>query len=298
MPRDWETQFRDWAKPPGKTEEERCNNAVSAIRNAIKASDKLRVRGISVFAQGSYRNNTNVRKDSDVDIGILCTDTFFYDFSEGANRETSGIIPATYPYGQYKNEVEEALVSYLGRSAVKRGDKAFDVHETSYHVEADVAAFFEHRRYDTNGTYLEGVELLTDRESSRVINWPEQHYTNGCQKNVDTGTRFKSIVRVLKALSNEMIKQGVYGGDIPSTLIECLVWNVLNDRFQNSTYTAEVTEVLVFLYEYTKTDEPCREWGEVSELKYLFRPAQKWTRAQANAFTATAWNYAGLGGQA
>lgn len=33
MMQDWEAQFRDWAKPPGKIEEERCNNAASAIRN-------------------------------------------------------------------------------------------------------------------------------------------------------------------------------------------------------------------------------------------------------------------------
>lgn len=27
MTRDWETQFRDWAKPLGKTAQNRCNNA-------------------------------------------------------------------------------------------------------------------------------------------------------------------------------------------------------------------------------------------------------------------------------
>jgi len=298
MSRDWEAQFRAWAKPPGKTEEERCNHAVSAIRNAIKASDRLRDRGISIFAQGSYRNNTNVRQDSDVDIGILCTDTFFFDLPDGTTRETFRIEPATYSYTQYKNEVEEALVSYFGRSAVTRGNKALDIHETSYHVEADVAPFFGHRCYRTNSSYLEGVELRTDRENRQVINWPEQHYANGCRKNNETGTRFKSIVRVLKALSNEMTEHRIPEGNIPGFLIECLVWNVLNDRFQHSTYTADVKAALIFLYEHTKTDEPCREWGEVSELKYLFRPAQKWTREQANAFTVAAWNYAGLGEQA
>ena len=297
MSRDWEAQFREWAKPPGKTEQDRCDNAVTAIRNAIKASDKLRVRGISVFAQGSYRNNTNVRKDSDVDIGILCTDTFFFGLPEGKTREMFKIVPATYGYEQYKNEVEAALVSYFGRAAVSRGNKAFNIHETTYHVEGDVAPFFEHRRYNTDGTYIEGVELQTDKERNRIINWPEQHYANGCRKNNDTGTRFKSILRVLKALSNEMAEQRVSNGDIPGFLIECLVWNVPNARFQNSTYTADVTSALVFLYENTKADEPCREWGEVSELKYLFRPAQKWTREQANAFTVAAWNSAGLGGQ-
>lgn len=297
MQRDWESQFKEWAKPPGKTEQERCDHAASAIRNAIKASDKLRARGVSVFANGSYRNNTNVRQDSDVDIGILCRDTFFFDFPDGTTRETFGIIPATYLYEQYKNEVEEALVNYLGRSAVQRGNKAFDVHETSYHVDADVAAFFEHRSYRTDGTYLEGVELWTDKENRRVINWPEQHYTYGCRKNAATGTRFKSIVRVLKALSNEMIQARVSGGDLPGFFIECLVWNVPDDRFQNITYTDDVKEILVFLHENTKTDEPCRKWVEVSGLKWLFHPTQKWTRDQANVFTVAAWNYAALGGQ-
>ena len=79
-----------------------------------------------------------MRKDSDVDIEILCTDTFFHDpLPKGWTQEKLGFSDATYHYDQYKNEVEEALVSYFGRAAAKRGNKAFDVHETSYHVEAD-----------------------------------------------------------------------------------------------------------------------------------------------------------------
>lgn len=295
MSRDWEEQFREWAKPPGKTEQDRCDNAASAIRNAIKASDKLGARNVSVFAHGSYRNNTNVRKDSDVDIGILCTDTFFHDpLPEGWTQERLGFSDATYHYDQYKNEVEETLVNYFGRSAVKRGNKAFDVHETSYHVEADVAAFFEHRRYHSDGTYLEGVELRTDKESRRVINWPEQHYKNGANKNNQTGTRFKSVVRVLKALSNEMTEQGVHAGDIPGFLIECLVWNVPNGNFQNDSYRADVRSALAFLFNNARTNEDCKGWGEVSDLIYLFHSGQKWTWQQAHAFTSAAWDYIGF----
>ena len=297
MSRDWEAQFREWAKPPGKTEQDRCDNAASAIRNAIKASDKLRVRDVSIFAQGSYRNNTNVRKDSDVDIGILCTDTFFHDpLPEGWTQERLGFSDATYHYDQYKNEIEDALVNYFGRSAVKRGNKAFDVHETSYHVEADVAAFFEHRRYKGDGTYLEGVELRTDKENRRIINWPEQHYENGVGKNNATGTRFKSIVRVLKALSNEMTEQRVRSADIPGFLVECLVWNVPNHEFQNSTYRADVWGALAFLFNNTRSQDDCKEWGEVSDLIYLFHSGQKWTWQQAHAFTSAAWDYIGFEG--
>lgn len=298
MSRDWEAQFRKWAKPPGKTEQDRCDNAVSAIRNAIKASDKLGARNVFVFVQGSYRNNTNVRQDSDVDIGILCRDTFFHDpLPEGLTRQRLGILDASYHFPQFKNEVESALVDYFGHAAVARGNKAFDVHETSYHVEADIAPFFEHRRYSADATYIEGVELQTDNGEKRIINWPEQHYENGCQKNTATGTRFKSVVRVLKALSSEMAEKHVSGSEIPGFLIECLVWNVPNDRFQNSTYTADVAAAIIFLYENTKTSDLCEDWGEVSELKYLINPDQKWTREQANAFTVAAWKYASLGEQ-
>lgn len=290
MARDWESQFRNWAKPPSRTEQERCDNALSAVRNAVVES-KLSQHVISVFSHGSYRNNTNVRQDSDVDIGILCTDTFFYVLPEGSTNETFGITVAPYQFEQYKNEVEEALVKYFSRTSVKRGNKAFDVHETSYHVEADVAPFFEHRRYQTNNTPLKGVEFRTDTGNSRVINWPEQHYGNGVNKNIQTGMRFKSIVRVLKALSNEMSEGNIKAGDIPGFLIECAVWNVPNRHLQHSDYSANVRETLVFLYNNTKTEELCGEWGEVSELKYLFRPSQKWTREQMNAFTVSAWHY-------
>lgn len=297
MARDWEAQFREWAKPPGKTEEDRCDNATSAIRDAIKASDKFRGRSLSIFAQGSYRNNTNVRKDSDVDIGILCTDTFFYaPLPEGWTQEKLGSSDATYHYDEYKNEIEEALVNYFGRSAVKRGNKAFDIHETSYHVEADVAVFFEHRRYQADGSYIEGVELRTDKKNRRVINWPEQHYENGVSKNKSTGTRFKSIVRVLKALSNEMTEQGVGAADVPGFLIECLVWNVPNSDFQNSTHRADVRAALAFLFNNTRSYEDYKEWREVSDLIYLFHSGQKWTWQQAHAFTSAAWDYIGFEG--
>lgn len=107
--------------------------------------------------------------------------------------------------------------------------------------------------------------------------------------------RYKSIVRVLKALSNEMAEANIRQGNIPGFLIECLVWNVPDNLFQNSTYTQDVESALVYLYQNTETDDLCQEWGEVSELKYLFRTAQKWTRSQANDFIVAAWNYAGFG---
>jgi len=294
MNQTWEEKFKRWAAPPGKTEEERCSNAEKAIKNAIKASDKLNHRDIRIFTQGSYRNNTNVKADSDVDLGILCFDTFFHDFPEGYNRESFDITPATYHYEQFKNEVGEALISYFGSGAVSRGNKAFDVHETSYHVEADVAAFFEHRRYSENGTYLSGVEFRPDN-GGKIINWPEQHYQNGVEKNKNTGRAFKSVVRIIKSLCNEMSDNNIQQAkDIPGFLIECLVWNVPNSGFSHQNWTGDVRDCLAHLFNNTKEENKCSEWGEVSELKYLFRGPQKWTRLQAFSFIDKAWDYIGF----
>jgi len=138
------------------------------------------------------------------------------------------------------------------------------------------------------------VELLTDKENRRVINWPEQHYENGCSKNTSTGTRYKSIVRVLKALSNEMADEGVRAADVPGFLIECLVWNVPTNNFQNYSYRDDVWAVLAFLFNNTLSYEDCKDWGEVSELIYLFHSEQKWTWEQAHVFTSAAWDYIGF----
>jgi hypothetical protein len=292
--KDWESVFRSWAKPPGKTEQDRCANAEKAIKNAITRSPKLNQRNIKIFTQGSYRNNTNVKKDSDVDVGILCYDTFFMDLPNDHTRDDFGIIDATYHYNEFKNDVQEALINYFGPGSVHRGNKAFDIKENSYHVDADVTPFFEHRRYSPDGKYESGVELHPDN-GGNIINWPEQNYENGVSKNNITSRRFKSLVRILKALCNEMSDSGTESAKIiPGFLSECLIWNVPDKNFGHDIYRGDVRGCLAHLFNNTMNDKDCSEWGEVSELKYLFSIGQKWTRAQAHNFISDAWDYIGF----
>lgn len=269
----------------------RCENAVKEVRAAINASAKLNRRNIRVFVQGSYRNRVNVRQDSDVDIGVECEDVMFSDLPEGKTKADFGITPAEYTYEQFKMEVGEALASHFGVGAVTRGDKAFDVKASQRQVEADVAPFFQHRRYRADGTYNQGVELCPD-SGGRIINWPEQHYANGVDKHTRTSQRFKKIVRILKCLRNEMDEKGrAAAKPIPSFLIECLVFNAPTRCFGNDKWYDDVMAVLAYLRENTAADHLCNEWGEVSELKYLFRGSHKWTRQQAHDFIKAAEAY-------
>jgi predicted nucleotidyltransferase len=299
MSRDWSATFSSWGAPPGTTEQTKCENAERAVRKAIDASTKLSGKPIEVFTQGSYANRTNVREDSDVDICVLYTGAFFddYSMSQGLDRAAMGYGNGTYPYADFKNDVEAALVSYFKQASITPGNKAFDVHANTYRIDADVVPCFEHRR--VMGTaeanwFVTGTELHPDNGGT-IINWPKQNYANGVTKNDDTGRRFKAVTRILKRLRYELIDEGHEVAErIPSYLIECLVWNVPNEYLANDDLVIDVRNSLAHLWNQTRTQESCNDWGEVNELKYLFRAGQPWNRDDVNTFLQTAWDYIGF----
>lgn len=292
MYKDWEATFTHWAKGPAATESERCENSINAIKNAIDKSVELKSRNIEVFLQGSYRNRVNVRQDSDVDIGLLCRDTFFFEHSNEISADSLNITDATYHYPEFKNDVQKALVDYFGTGTVTRGNKAFDIKSNTYRVEADLAPFFEHRYYWSSTSYREGVKLTPDSGGS-IENYPEQHYSNGVSKNDSTSRRYKRVVRILKNLKSDMENDYSSAKDIPNFLLECLTFNVPNDNFSSTTYKSLVRSTLAHIYNNTRPDDDCSKWVEVNDIKYLFHSTQPWTKPQAHKFISDAWDYIG-----
>ncbi len=298
-PRDWEETFRSWSKPPNDTEQQKMENAERMIRDAIGSSRKLTGMNIEVFAQGSYKNNTNVKQDSDVDICVCLMDICYTDyiFAQGLTDADVGLAPAVYTPRQFRADVGEALAQRFAATGLTRGDKAFDIHANTHRVDADVVACIEHRRYSRGPfgpQYISGTQFFSD-SGKEIVNWPKQHYENGVQKNIATGNRFKYITRAIKRLRNEMADSGALAAkSVPSYLIECLVWNVPNAGLGAESYVSSLRQSLAHLIVGTLTDESCKEWGEVNELKYLFREGQPWTWQQAHAFVCAAWNYIGF----
>lgn len=296
----WENTFQTWANGPSQTEQEKSENTERVICDALNNNDRLAKLNILVFAQGSYKARTNVKLDSDVDICILLKDQVFVDYPQNFTDKDSGLSDGTLIYPEFKNLVEETLVKRFGRQQVVRGNKAFDIHENTSRVAADVVPAFEHRRYtgkfNLNGTpeYLSGVEFRPDK-GGRIINWPDQTHSNGVSKNTDTSRRYKRIIRILKRLRNQMQeKKIVAANNVASFLIESLVWNVPNASFNHSNYSDDVRDVLAHIFNNTISDEKCSEWGEVNELKYLLRGGQPWSRIQAHNFISAAWDYIGF----
>jgi hypothetical protein len=301
---DWEQTFRNWSKPSSDNECEKQENAERMIGDAISAYEPLKQRDIKIIPQGSYRNNTNVRQESDVDICVCCMEPFFddYNFADYA-RSGAGVYTASYTFAQFRNDVQAALESKFTKKGVTRGDKAFDVHANTYRVDADVVAAFAFRVYTRKEynflikTYLTpyvqppGTKFIADG-GKIIVNWPEQHYATGVDKNKRTGGRFKFIVRALKRLKFYLIAKGIDAAKpIPSYLIECLMYNVPDQVFDGDSYKKNVQSSLLTCFTATDTDDACAKWEEVNRMKFLFDTAQPWTRQQAHDFVLAAWYY-------
>lgn len=290
---EWEARFRSWAGGPGDTELARCENAERMIRKAIAASPSLKNLNIEVFAQGSFRNITNIAQESDVDVSVCLREACYYKTPEGTKASDFNLGPTEHTYDKYKQDVIDAMTEYFGEDKVMPGNKAIRIHSTSYRVDADVVPTFEFREYYdvANSTrFRPGVRFISN-DGKSITNYPKQHIDCGIEKNGQTQKRFKRMVRILKILQVEMIEQKVLKKTLPSFLIESLVYNVPDPQFGTPSYRTDVRHVLAHIFNNTRPLGDCTKWTEVNGIKILFHPTQPWSKEDAHAFVDAAWNY-------
>lgn len=301
MARDWEQTFRSWSGPSSDTEEAKRDRTEEEIRSALKSYQALKDRSFKVYVKGSYKNNTNVKQDSDIDICVELTEFYKYDNPPdfpNATPEQLGITPYTgnYTAGTFKNDVDTALAATFGRTKVTRGPIALKIREAKTTLPADMVPCVGLHEYylDSSGRpqYRSGTRIFPDK-GDPFDNYPQQQYDNGVTKNNVTGRRFKQMVRVLKRLENELVQLSKID-ELPSYLMECLVYNVPNDRFGNDRYFQDMRGALAVIYNATLTDETCAKWYEVNHIKWLFHASQGWTRQQAFGLADAAWEYVGF----
>ena len=294
------TKCVKWAEEPSATEQQRCENAQRMVNEAIKVHPNLKNRNIKVFLQGSYRNRTNVRQESDVDVCVLCEDVFFSDYSHTPNINSTnlGFTVSDLTFTELRHEIEEALVTKFGRNYVKNGDKAFNIRENTYRVNADVVPTFEGRLYYYDNyklTYYSGTVLKSNKNGQLIYNWPEQHYVQGADRHRATAGQFKKKVRILKNLCNEMRNQGIASaGKVSSFLLESLVFNCPDKVFTAATHYDCLRRVISHLFDATANDTTARDMVEVNNIKFLFHGTQSWNRNDVNQFLKSAWNYGGF----
>lgn len=285
-----EEQLSNWAKPLTDTEEEKCQNAIRQITQCMRDNFG---NDVTIYLQGSHRNRTNVKRDSDVDIVVQHTGYYFGDTINMTDVEKQAFfeIPSSeYTFKDLKDEVEKILAVKFGVN-VERKNKCIRVNGNSSRVNADVIPCFTHKRLITvNTSEAEGIQFYTD-DGSKVISFPNQHYENGVNKNTDTSRMYKAVVRILKNIRNNLIDEGQIKEDLMSSyFLECLVWNLADSIFKTPTYTHALNQSIQTLWKELGDGTAVNTYAEVSNLHWLFR-GQERKPDTAKTFIQAAYNY-------
>lgn len=295
--RNWEEWLATAAGPASPTEEAERDATQKRIQEAIRNSPLP--RSVRVFAKGSYANGTNIRRDSDVDIAVEWTQEFkvnTWGETEGMTADQLGYTPVSemISAAEFRSIVEKAIVDAFGTAVDTSGDKAIHVIRGGDRLDADIVPCFNLHRYDTANpvTYQEGQRIFGKNSgyANYADNFPTQNYTNGVAKNSLTGGRYKQIVRCLKSIEGELADEGRLPREYPGYLVECLLYNVPNDRYGGTRRFDDLDGALVWLWEALGDQSQVNEIVEVSELLTLFRGRSDRIPQNARNFAYEAWN--------
>ena len=274
-----------WIQPSSSDEQTQQDRAERMITDAVKAHEPLRSAGLRVYAKGSYPNNTNVRRDSDVDIAVQCTVCEYYDHMPGQQPENplGSAYEGDWTPGNLRREVRAALINAFGSSSVTAGSIALTISEVKgSRPSTDVVPSFNYALYNDpyRRSRREGSCVFRSDDGAKIVNWPMQQLVNGRAKNLNTGGRYKRFVRALKNAENVLARNGTID-ELPSYFMECLTWNVENTTLQSG------SSLSLDSRQPRRALDGCRQRqhqrvGEPNDIKYLFREHQSWTVEQRN----------------
>jgi len=268
-----ETQLQTWSHQGAVTI---AKSTADSIRNALN-SYRHWPDGIAfeVYLQGSYKNDTNIRGDSDVDVIAQLNSTFYSNLSEEQKR-ILGLSPASYYWANFKADVLEALKAYYGQTYIVEGNRSLKIKQNIGRLPADVVVCLQYRKYRTVDIYdyVEGICFWTKNDNRQVINYPKAHYDNGVSKHQNSSDRYKPVVRLFKNC------RGYISGDTtPSYFLECMLHNVPNSNF-GTNYQDTFYNVVNWLNESNLDNFICQN----GQLKLFGLSKEQWDTGRARTF--------------
>jgi hypothetical protein len=284
-----EDQLTTWAKQ-GTIPQSR--DTYATICNALERDDspyKQSGKQVRIRLQGSYGNDTNVYKESDVDVLIELRESTFYNDLSNLSPPEVATFRATYPDATYNfTEFRVDVLNHLKQcfgDQIKPGQKAICVLAKGNRRKSDVVVCVEFRRYrkfpNVTGADFEPGICFYATDGTRIVNYPVQHSANATAKHQATDEWFKPLVRIYKNMRNRLVANDLLApGIAPSYYIEGLLHNVPNDRFGKN-YVNSFTNTFNWLWAADRTQFLCVN----RQFKLLDGPANvTWSSANCDAF--------------
>ena len=195
------------------------------IRKALVAHEGLSQFKYEVFLQGSYKNDTNLGGDSDVDEVVRLSAKLkprMADLTGERLLEDGSHRHVHQRWRSFRDEALKAMRARFGKAA-KSGRKTLKVAKGNIPADADLVV---------KVSYKEGIAFYLSDEGRWVVSYPQLHQARGLKKERAANNRFKRTVRMFKATRNRLVeKKMLTKGDAPSYFIECLLYNVPDSLF-------------------------------------------------------------------
>ena len=226
-----------------------------------------------VFLQGSYKNDTNLGGDSDVDVVVRLNQRLRPRVAELSGRQLQEDASHQGAYQRWKSFRDHALKAMRARfgNAAESGRKTLKVPKGKIPADADLVVTLRFR---------EGIAFYLSDEGRWVVSFPQQHHDRGQKKEEATGRRFKRTIRMFKAARNRLVEnKRLTKSDASSYFIECMLYNVPDDLFKPK--LAPTHMGIVDWLKTAKLDEFECQNGRVD----LFGQGQElWSTKKARAF--------------
>jgi predicted nucleotidyltransferase len=291
-----DSQLQAWAQAPSATKYITTRNRIE------KALVEKFGSNIQVYLQGSYKNSTHVKAESDVDIIVEYTPAYYPGLHQLSEQERIKYHELhtnhDYTFAQFKTDVFDVLKNEFTPEEVEKGQKSIKVLKNDQRVNADVIACFTHQRFTSPSEFdpgAVGIHFFTDA-GQEVINFPRQHHENGESKNHEdrTNGKYKDFVRIYKNLRYKLVDEGLLEDDeIASHFIECLVWNVPDGYFDGSDYPEILKAVTAQVWSDMKPEnKPHDKYAYIHDLKWLFKGDSTYSPEKAQKFMTKVWEFA------
>ena len=280
-------QFETWAKQGAVATSKATGDS---IKRAVSSYDKF-PDGVTydVYLQGSYKNNTNIYSESDVDVVVELTSTFYNNLS----REQQAYLrlrSAYYGFIDFRNDVIGCLSDYYGEQNINPDNKVVKLAPNSGRRPADILICCSYREYYrvASNAYHDGVYFRTSRTHQNCYSFPKKHYENAVEKNQDCDGNFKPMVRIFKNINRTLInREEIESKTAPSYFIECLLGNIPTIQFQG-TYREMFMNILEYLADNNWDNFKClnglrtmwgagsENWAEEKARRYLVKTVDLW----------------------
>ncbi len=230
-----ESQFRIWTNQ-GPTEASQVTH--KSIRSALESYKRWPTSiSYNVYLQGSYRNATNIRGDSDVDLVVELTSSVYSNLTV-TEKSALEMTATDYGWEEFRADVVSALTEHYGfRLVDTSGSKSIKVLPNSGRLKGDVVVAVSYHHYDNMKLIAEGITFWTLPYKSQIVNYPKLHFENGVDKNSTQHTQdwYKYTIRMYKNARKRIydIKPHLQG-QFPSYFVENLLYNVPDMKFGGS----------------------------------------------------------------